>query len=157
MYVCVCSVAESCPTLYDPMACSTPGLPVHHQLWSLFKFMSIESVMLSNHLILCCPLPLWTSICPSIRAFSNELALCMQKNLFRDLFEIFCIEKYFPSFILLCFSFFFFSFWLHHEACRILVPLPGIKSCSGSMESTPGLLGKSQSLLQVYILYVRIV
>ena len=42
--------------------------------WSLLKFMSIESVMLSNHLILFCPL-LLPSILPSIRVFSNELAL----------------------------------------------------------------------------------
>ena len=42
---------------------------------SLFKFMSIESVMLSNHLILCHPLLLLPSIFPRIRVFSNELAL----------------------------------------------------------------------------------
>ena len=42
--------------------------------WSLFKLMSIESVMLSNYLILCCPL-LLPSILPSIRVFSNESAL----------------------------------------------------------------------------------
>ena len=42
--------------------------------WSLLKFMSIESVMVSNHLILCCPL-LLPSIFPSIRVLSNELAL----------------------------------------------------------------------------------
>ena len=41
---------------------------------SLLKFMSIESVMPSNHLILCCPL-LLPSIFPSIRVFSNELTL----------------------------------------------------------------------------------
>ena len=40
---------------------------------SLFKLMSIESVMPSNHLILCCPLLLLPSIFPSIRVFSNEL------------------------------------------------------------------------------------
>ena len=57
------------------MDCSTPGLTVHHQLRSLLKLMSIESVMLSNHLILCCPLLLLPSIFPSIRVFSNELAL----------------------------------------------------------------------------------
>ena len=51
------------------MDCSTPGLPVHHQL------MSIESVMPSNHLILCWPLLLLPSIFPSIRVFSNESAL----------------------------------------------------------------------------------
>ena len=43
--------------------------------WSLLKFMSINSVMLSNHLILCHPLLLLPSIFPSIRVFSNELAL----------------------------------------------------------------------------------
>ena len=40
--------------------------------WSLLKFMTIESVMPSNHLILCCPLLLLPSIFPSIRVFSNE-------------------------------------------------------------------------------------
>ena len=43
--------------------------------WSLFKFMSIVLVMLSNHLILCHPLLLLPSIFPSIRVFSNELVL----------------------------------------------------------------------------------
>ena len=42
---------------------------------SLLKFMSIESVMLSHHLILCCPLLLLASILPSISVFSNESAL----------------------------------------------------------------------------------
>ena len=42
---------------------------------SLLKLMSIKSVMLSNHLILCCPLLLLPSIFPSIRGFSNESAL----------------------------------------------------------------------------------
>ena len=48
------SVAHSCPTLCDPMNRSTPGLPVHHNSRGLLKFMSIESVMPSSHLILCC-------------------------------------------------------------------------------------------------------
>ena len=43
--------------------------------WSLPKLMSIELVMPSNHLILCCPLLLLPSIFPSIRVFSNESAL----------------------------------------------------------------------------------
>ena len=43
--------------------------------WILLKFMSIESVMPFNHLILCLPLLLLLSIFPSIRVFSNELAL----------------------------------------------------------------------------------
>ena len=42
---------------------------------SLLRFVSIELVMLSNHLILCCPILLLLSVFPSIRVFSNELAL----------------------------------------------------------------------------------
>ena len=52
-----------------------PGLPVHHQLRRLPKLMSIESVMPSNHLILCCPLLCLPSIFPSIRVLSSESAL----------------------------------------------------------------------------------
>ena len=69
------SVAQSCLTLCDPMNLSTPGLPVHHQLLESTKSMSIESVMPSNHLILCHTLLLLPSIFPSIRVFSNESAL----------------------------------------------------------------------------------
>ena len=69
------SVALLCPTLCDPMDCSSPGLPVYHQLRSLLKLMSVESVMPSNHLILCHLLLLLPSIIPSIRAFFKESAL----------------------------------------------------------------------------------
>ena len=65
------SLAQSCPTLCNSMDCSTPGLPISNS-WSLLKLMSIELVMPSNHLILCCPLLLLPSIFPSIRVFSNE-------------------------------------------------------------------------------------
>ena len=68
-------VTQSYPTLYDPMNRSMPGLPVQHQLPCLHKPMSIESVMLLNHLILSRPLLLPPSIFPSIRVFSNESAL----------------------------------------------------------------------------------
>ena len=61
------SVAQSCPTLCNPMNRSTPGLPVHHQLPELPKLMSIELVTPSSHLILCCPLLLLPPIPPSIR------------------------------------------------------------------------------------------
>ena len=57
------------------MDCSTPGFPVLHYLQSLLKFMSIELMMPSSHLILCCPLLLLPSIFPSIRVFSNESVL----------------------------------------------------------------------------------
>ena len=46
--------------------------------WSLLKFMSIESMMSSNHLILGHPVLLLPSIFPSIRVFSNELTLCIR-------------------------------------------------------------------------------
>ena len=68
------SVAQSCPTLCDPMNHSTPGLPVTNSPSSP-KFTSIESVMPSSHLILCHPLLLLPSIFPSIRVFSNESVL----------------------------------------------------------------------------------
>ena len=69
------SVTHSCPTLCNPMDCSTPGLSVHHQLQEFTKLMSIKSVMPSNHLLLCCPLLLLPSIFPSIRVFSSESVL----------------------------------------------------------------------------------
>ena len=68
------SAAQSCPTLCDPMDCSTPSLPVCHSQ-SLLKLMSIKLAMPSNHLILCRPLLLPPSIFPRISVFSNESAL----------------------------------------------------------------------------------
>ena len=57
------------------MDCSMPSFPGYHKLQSLLKLISIESVMPSNHLILCHALLLPPSIFPSIRVFSNELVL----------------------------------------------------------------------------------
>ena len=64
----ISSVAQSCPTLCDPMDCRVPGLPITNS-WSLPKLMSIESVMPPNNLILCSPLLLLPSISPTIRIF----------------------------------------------------------------------------------------
>ena len=72
------SVTQSCPTLCNPINHSMPGLPVHHQLPEFTQIMSIESVMPSSHLILCCPLLLLPPIPPSIRVFSNESTLHMK-------------------------------------------------------------------------------
>ena len=61
--------------------CATPWIAAYQAplsftiSWSLLKLMSIELVMLSNHLIFCHPLLLLTSIFPSIRVFSKESAL----------------------------------------------------------------------------------
>ena len=72
------SLAQLCPTLSDPMNCSTPGLPVHHQLPEFTRLTSIESVVPSSHLILCHPLFLLPPIPPSIRVCSSESTLCMR-------------------------------------------------------------------------------
>ena len=69
------SVAQLCLTLWDPMDCSTPGLPVHHHPRSSLKLTSNESVMPSSHLILCRPLLLLPSIFPRIRVFASESVL----------------------------------------------------------------------------------
>ena len=68
------SVAQSCPTLCNPMDCSTPGLPVHHQLPESTQTPVHWVGDAIHHLILCRPLLLLPSIFPSIRVFSNESA-----------------------------------------------------------------------------------
>ena len=72
------SVAQSCPTLCNPMNRSTPGLLSISNSQSSLKLMSTESVMPSSHLILCRPLLLLPPIPPSIRVFSNESTLHMR-------------------------------------------------------------------------------
>ena len=71
------SVAQFCPTLCNPMDCRQASLSITNSQ-SLLKFMSIESLMPSNHLILCHPLLLPPSIPPSIKVFSNESVLCIR-------------------------------------------------------------------------------
>ena len=72
------SVAQSCPTLCDPMSHSTPGLPVHHQLLELTQTHVHPVGDAIHHLILCRPLFLLPPILPSIRVFSNESTLHMR-------------------------------------------------------------------------------
>ena len=72
------SVAQSCPTLCDPMNLSTPGLPVHHQLLEFTQTHVHRVSEPSSHLILCRPLLLLPSIFPSIRVFSDESGLCVR-------------------------------------------------------------------------------
>ena len=69
------SVDQSCPTLCNPMDCSRPGFPVHHQLSECTQTHGIKSVIPSNHLIFCRPLLLPPSIFVSVRVFSNESVL----------------------------------------------------------------------------------
>ena len=66
------SVSQSCPTLWDPMDCSTPGLPIHHHLPELTQthVHRVSDAIQPSHL--CRPLLLQPSIFPSIRVFPNE-------------------------------------------------------------------------------------
>ena len=72
------SVAQSYLTLWNPIDCSIPGLPVCINSRSLLNLMSIELVMPSNHLILCHPLLLLLSIFPRVTDFSTESFLCIR-------------------------------------------------------------------------------
>ena len=69
------SVVQSCPTLCDPRTVACQASLSITNSWNLLKLMSIESVMQSNHLILCHPLLLLPSIFPRVRIFSNESVL----------------------------------------------------------------------------------
>ena len=74
-----CSVAQSCPTICDPMDYSTPGFPVLYQILELAQthvyWVYHPTIQLSHPLLPPSPPP---SIFPSIRVFSNESALCIR-------------------------------------------------------------------------------
>ena len=76
---CCCSVAKSCPTLCDPMDCSTPGFPVLHCLpeFAQIHVHLVGDAIESSHPLYCPLLPV-PSIFPSIKVFSNESALCLR-------------------------------------------------------------------------------
>ena len=69
-----CSVTQSCLTFATPWTAVCQASLSFTISWSLFKLMSIESVMPANHFLLCCSLLLLPSILPRIRVFSNGLA-----------------------------------------------------------------------------------
>ena len=74
----ISSVAQLCPTLCNPMNCTTPGFPVHHQLTELTQTQVHrvhDAIQLSHPLSSPSLLP---SIFPSIRVFSNEPVLCIR-------------------------------------------------------------------------------
>ena len=70
--------SQSCPTFCDPMNCSMPGLPVHHQLPESTQthVHCVSDAIQPSHPL--SPLLLRPSIFPSIRVFSNESALCIR-------------------------------------------------------------------------------
>ena len=73
--VCSCSVSKLCLILCDPTDCSMSDFLSFTVSSSLLKLLSIDSVMPSNHLILCCPLLFMPSIFPNIRSLSNVSTL----------------------------------------------------------------------------------
>ena len=78
MMIVISSVAHSCPTLCDPMDCSTPGFPEHHRLPELTQTHVHRVGDAIQHLILCRPLLLLPAVFPSIRVFSSEKVLCIR-------------------------------------------------------------------------------
>ena len=74
------SVARLCLTLCDPMDCSMPGFPIHHQLPELAQthVHRVGDIIQLSHLILCRPLLLLPSIFPSLMVFSKESVLCIR-------------------------------------------------------------------------------
>ena len=72
---CCCSVYQSCFTLVTAWTAALQVCLSFTISQSLHKLLSIESVMPSNHLVLCHPLPLLPSIFPSIKVFSNKSGL----------------------------------------------------------------------------------
>ena len=71
-----CSVAKLCQSLCNDVSCSPSGSSVFHYLLEFAQIHVLESVMLSNHLFLCCPLLFLPSVLPNIRIFSNKLPFC---------------------------------------------------------------------------------
>ena len=72
----LCLVTQPCPTLCDPWTAAHQASLSITSSWSSLKLMPVESVMPSNHLILCHPLLLLPSVFPRIRVFFNESVLC---------------------------------------------------------------------------------
>ena len=72
------SVQFSYSVVSDSLQPNGPGFPVHHQFPELIQFMSIKSMMPSNHFILCWPVLLSPSIFPSIRVYSGESVLLIR-------------------------------------------------------------------------------
>ena len=129
------SVTQSCPTLCEPMDCSTLGFPVHHQRLEMVQLMSIESVMPSKHQIFCRPLLLLLSISPSIRVFSEESVLRIRWPKYWSFSFSICPSNEYSGLI---------SFW--RDCLDLLV-------VQDSQESSPTLQFKSINSLALSFLY----
>ena len=127
------SVAQSCPTLCDPMNRSTPGLLVHHHLtisWSSIRLTSIESMRPSSHLILGHPLLLLPPIPLSIRVFSNESALRMRRPKYWSFSFSIIPSKEIPG--LISFRMDWLDLLAVQGTLKSLLPTPQFKSINSS-------------------------
>ena len=112
------SVAQLCLTLYDPRVCSIPGLLPITNSRSLLKLMSVESMMPSNHLILCRPLLLLPSIFPNIRVRWVYLSFSPSSHFSSLLFSTICKAPSDNHFAFL--PFLFFRMVLITASCTVL-------------------------------------
>ena len=121
-FACCCySVAKLYPTLCNPRTTARQASLCFTISRSLFKLMSVESVMPSNHLILC-PLLLLPSILTSIRVFSNESALCRWPKFCQMLPNSFQVLHHFAFLLAMIESIEGVLFSPCLMACGILVP-----------------------------------
>ena len=108
IFHCFCSVAKSCLILYDPKDVSKADSSAFAIAQSLLKFMFIESVMLSKHLIFYNPLFLLPSIFPDFEPFKFKLALCLVLLLFdshtgfQETGEVVWYSHLFKNFLICC-------------------------------------------------------
>ena len=129
------SVAQSWPTLCDPWtAAHQASLSITNSRSSL-KLWSIESVMPSNHLILCCPLLLPPSVFPSIRIFSNESALSIRWPKYWSFIFIISPSNVYSG--LICFRIDWLDLLGVQGTLKSLLQQPQLKSISSSTLSFP--------------------
>ena len=144
------SVAQSSLTLWILWTAAHQAYLSFTISWRLLRFMSIELVMPSNCLILCCPLLLLPSIFPSIRVFSNESALLIRWPKFWSFSFNISPSKEHPG--LTFFFFFFFNeisliHFIQGKTIHELYVCGGVYLAPKAVEhSSQGNLGKSEFL-----------
>ena len=121
------SVALSCLTLCDPVDCSMPGFPVHHQLPELAQthVHRVSDIIQLSHLILCRPLLLLPSIFPSLMVFSKESVLCIRWPNYRSFSFSISPSNEYSGLIS-------FRTWFDILAVQEFSPVPQFKSINSS-------------------------
>ena len=133
------SVAQSCPTLCDPMNRSTPGLPVYHHLpeFTQTHIHGVCDAIQPSHPLR--PLLLLLPIPPSIRVFSNESTFCMRWPKYWSFSFSIVPSKEHPGLIS------FRMDWLDLFAVQESSPIPQFKSINSSAHQFASLQLSSQS------------